>query len=60
MAIPTDTILWNDVKLTYKFLQPSIFSQETDDGEVTEDDERGEAQPREDWTFRATETQPWG
>lgn len=59
MVVPTNIILWDTLRLTYNFRQPSIFSQETDDGEVTEDEEREDGQLRDDCvTLGAIETQP--
>ena len=51
MTVPSDVVLWGDVKMTYSFARPSIYSQDTDDGDETEEEEElaGEAQPREDW-----------
>ena len=51
MPVPSDVVLWGDVKMTYSFARPSIYSQDTDDGDQTEEEEElaGEAQPREDW-----------
>ena len=51
MAVPSDVVLWGDMKITYSFPRASIYSQDTDDGDETEEEEElaGETQPREDW-----------
>ena len=45
--IPSGIVLWTDIALTYTLPNVSIWSQNTDDGDVTEDDDHvlgGESQ----------------
>ena len=47
-SIPSGVVLWNDIVLTYRLPSVSIWSQDTDDGEATDDDDHvlgGESQP---------------
>ena len=66
MAIPSGVTLWRDVRLTYDLGMSSIYSQDTDDGDVTDaeaeagaDDDKdgGETQPSAyDWMRRHDES----
>jgi hypothetical protein len=47
-SIPSGIVLWNDIVLRYRLPSVSIWSQETDDGDATDDEDYrlgGEAQP---------------
>lgn len=47
-SIPSGIVLWKDIVLRYRLPSVSIWSQETDDGDVTDDDDYhlgGESQP---------------
>ena len=41
MAIPSGVTLWHDVKLLYTLAQPSIYSQDTEDDDPTDDEAPG-------------------
>ena len=45
MAIPPGVTLWNDVKLLYTLAQPSIYSQDTEDDDPTDDEAVDDASP---------------
>ena len=45
MAIPSGVTLWNDVKLLYNLAQPSIYSQDTEDDDPTDDEAVDDASP---------------
>ena len=57
MAIPSGVTLWHDVKLLYTLAQPSIYSQETEDDDPTDDAAPvGDASPYR--LYLGAETQP--